>query len=105
MATEFFAWGYTAWRTQRANGYEVSGFIDGNEFAVVSRTAEEAERLFCRAARRAWLHRNVRAVRGLPAQTSAPVSPADSYIPVFLPLIVGVAAKELIHAILGWLLR
>ena len=85
MATEIFAWGYTGWRTQRSYGFEVSGFIDGNELTVVSRTAEEAERLFCRAARRAWLCRTARAALGLPRRTTPPVSTADTYYPVSLP--------------------
>ena len=60
MATEIFAWGYTGWRTQRPHGFEVSGDIDGNDFTVVSGTARDAERLFCRAARSAWFRRKAR---------------------------------------------
>ncbi len=102
MAIEIFAWGYTAWRTQRVNGYEVSGFIDGNEFTVVSRTAEEAERLFCRAARGAWMRRNARVFCGLTARTTPRVSSADTYCPVSLGLIARVTARALGRAILRW---
>lgn len=99
MASEVFAWGYTGWRTQRAGGFELSGFIDGNEFTVVSRTAAEAERLFCRAARRAWLVRNTRAACGLPARTHPPVSSGDSYYPVSLSLMVRTTVRVLRHAV------
>ena len=102
MATEIFAWGYTAWRTQRVNGYEVSGFIDGNEFTVVSRIAEEVERLFCRAARGAWMRRSARDFCGLPARTTPRVSSADTYCPVSLGLIVRVIARALGRAIFRW---
>jgi len=44
MATEIFSWGYTAFRSQRRDSYEVSGFIDGYEFYAVKKTAEAAER-------------------------------------------------------------
>ena len=98
MATEIFAWGYTGWRTQRADGFALTGFIDGNEITVVSRTAEEAERLFCRAARRAWLRRTVRAAVGLPRRTTPPVSTADTYHPVSFR----VMARELRRAIFRW---
>jgi hypothetical protein len=65
MATEIFCWGYTGWRSQRRAGYEVSGFIDGYEFYAVKKTADAAERAFCRAARRAWMRRKVRVAWGL----------------------------------------
>lgn len=105
MATEVFAWGYTGWRTQRADGFELRAFIDGNEFTVVKETADEAERLFCRAARKAWLRRNARLACGLPARTSSRVSSADSYSPVSPLLIVRVAARELGSAISRWFRR
>ncbi|WER49965.1 hypothetical protein CupriaWKF_22950 [Cupriavidus sp. WKF15] len=105
MATEIFAWGYTGWRTKRADGFELTGFIDGNEFTVVSATAEEAERLFCRAARRAWLRRTARAAIGLPGRITPRVSSADTYYAVSLPLVVRVATKELGRAIFRWLRR
>jgi hypothetical protein len=87
MATEIFSCGYTAWRTQRPNGYEVSGYLDGREFDVITESPERAERAFRRAARRAWLRRKLRTLRGLPARELAPLSSADTYHDVSLGLI------------------
>lgn len=103
MATEVFCWGYTAWRTRRVGGYEVSGFIDGRECTVVSESAEAAESIFCRAARRAWLRRKVRVVLGLPGRTTLRVSSAASYYPVSLLLISRVASREVGRATFRWL--
>lgn len=88
MATEIACWGYTAWRTQRATGYEVSGYVDGTEFCIVSADPNEAERCFCVAARRAWLRQQVRKMRGLPARVVPPVSRADTYHEITLRMLL-----------------
>jgi len=95
MATEIFSWGYTAWRTQRPGGYEVSGYVDGHKFDVVMETREGAERAFCRAARRAWLRRKVRVMQGLVARESAPLSPADTYHDASLKVILVATLNEI----------
>ena len=78
--TDVFAWGYVAWMTQRPSGqYSLSGYIDGREFDVVTDLPQEAERVFARAARSAWLRRKVRVLRGLPARESSPVNSLDTY--------------------------
>lgn len=105
MVTEVFAWGYTAWRTQRPAGYEMAGYLDGREVIVVKGTADDAERLFRRAARRAWLRRKVRVAFGLPARTTPRVSSADTYADFSLLLLARVAAKELGRAVLRQLRR
>ncbi|RQG99136.1 hypothetical protein [Paraburkholderia dinghuensis] len=97
MATELVSWGYTAWLTQRPIGYELSGYVEGREFAVVADTPEHAEREFSRAARRAWLRRKLRRIRGLPVREMPPVSTADTYHEISL--------VELIVAVAGALLR
>lgn len=97
MATEVFARGYTAWRTQRPAGYGVAGYLDGREVIVVKGTADDAERLFRRAARRAWLRRKVRVAIGLPARTTPRVSSADTYADFSLTLLARVAAREVLR--------
>ncbi|AQV96401.1 hypothetical protein BJN34_21265 [Cupriavidus necator] len=94
MATEVFCWGYTAWRTQRRAGYEVSGFIDGYEFNVIEKTADAAERAFCRVARKAWLRRNVRVACGLPPRKTAQLSAADTYQDVALTVVLSALLSE-----------
>jgi hypothetical protein len=94
MATEVFCWGYTAWRSQRRDGCEVSGFIDGYEFYAVKNTVDAAERAFCRAARRAWLRRKVRVACGLPARATAQISSADTYHDVRLRMILSIVLRE-----------
>lgn len=88
MATEIFAWGYTAWLTQRPSGYELSGYIDGRDFYVFADTPRDVEKAFYRAARRAWLRRSLRVLRGLPAHDSRPVGAADTYHEITIATVV-----------------
>lgn len=75
--TEIFSWGYIGWLTRRPDGYELSGYLDGEEFSVVAQTPAQAARMFSRAARRAYLYRQIRVLRGLPARKTESVSSAD----------------------------
>lgn len=93
MASEIFSWGYTAWRSQRPNGFEVCGFVDGREVSVLSDTPDSAERQFCRAARSAWLRRKLRRLCGLPARESVPLSSADTYQDVSLARMLAAILK------------
>lgn len=94
MATEVFCWGYTAWRSQRPTGYEVSGIIDGHDFYVIRETADAAERAFCRVARRAWLLRKVRMATGLHARKTPQLSAADTYQDVALTVVLSALLSE-----------
>jgi len=89
MATEIFCWGYTAWRSQRRDSYEVSGYIDGYEFYAVKKTAEAAERAFCHAAFRGWTRRQFRSAVGLSPRHGRQADPADSYHPVSVWTVAG----------------
>ena len=82
--TQVFAWGYVGWMTQRSSGFSLSGYIDGREFDVVTDLPQEAERVFARAARSAWLRRKVRVLRGLPARESPPINSLDTYSEISL---------------------
>jgi hypothetical protein len=77
--TNVFAWGYDAWLTQRSGKFSLSGYIDGQQFEVVTDLPQEAERAFARAARSAWLRRKVRGLRALPARESPPINSLDTY--------------------------
>lgn len=79
MATEVFSWGFTGWLTHRCAHYEVYGFIDGCRFFTTGDTPGACEATFARAARRAWLRRKLRALRGLPPRQSSPIDAADTY--------------------------
>jgi hypothetical protein len=85
--TQVFAWGYVGWMTQRSSGFSLSGYIDGREFDIVTDLPQEAERVFARAARSAWLLRKVRVLRGLPARESPPINTLDTYHEVSLRMI------------------
>jgi hypothetical protein len=95
MATEVFAWGYVAWLTRRPEGYSLSGYIDGQEFDIVTDTPRQAERAFTRAARKAWLCRRSRVLRGLPAREGEPQGTADAYREVSLTAIAIATLKAL----------
>lgn len=82
MATELFAWGYTAWRSQRPDGYEVVGYVDGEEIHVTLDTPDDAERQFCYIARRAWARRKLGNIGALPACERQLKSSADTYYDV-----------------------
>jgi len=101
MATEVFAWGYIGWLTRRPEGYSLSGYIDGQEFEIVTDTPQQAEHAFTRAARRAWLCRRSRVLRGLPARQREPVGTADTYQEVSLGAIVVAALKAMIKRVRG----
>jgi hypothetical protein len=75
--TEILSWGYIGWLTRRTEGYELSGYLDGEEFSVIAETSEQATRTFNRMARRAYLRRGIRVLQGLPARKTEPVSSAD----------------------------
>jgi hypothetical protein len=90
--TQVFAWGYVAWMTQRPSGYSLSGYIDGQEFDIVTDLPQEAESAFARAARSAWLHRKL---RRLPARESPPINSLDTYHEVSLRMIVVAVVTEL----------
>jgi hypothetical protein len=85
--TEVFAWGYKAWMTQQPSGYSLSGYIDGQEFGIVTELPQQAERAFVRAARSAWLRRKLRGFRGLPAREFPPINSLDTYHEVSLRMI------------------
>lgn len=85
--THVFAWGYKAWMTQQTAGYSLSGYIDGQEFDIVTDLPQEAERAFARAARSAWLRRKLRRLRGLPARESPPINTLDTYHEISLGMI------------------
>ncbi|MFB9125730.1 hypothetical protein E2553_36060 [Paraburkholderia dipogonis] len=89
--TEVFAYGYVAWLTQRPTGFSLSGYIDGVEFDVIAQAPQQAERLFSRAARRAWLRRKFMRIlrRKYPAREM--VSSADVYYDVTVLLAIRVA--------------
>jgi hypothetical protein len=82
--TEVFAWGYVASITQRPSGHLLSGYIDGHEFEFIADAPQQAENAFARAARRAWLRRKFRVLRGLPARELEQASSADIYHDVCL---------------------
>jgi hypothetical protein len=93
--TQVFAWGYVGWMTQRPSGFSLSGYIDGREFDIITDLPQEAERAFARAARSAWLHRKVRALRGLPARESPPINSLDTYRELSLKTIVAAVVTAL----------
>ncbi|MBB5417063.1 hypothetical protein HDG42_003104 [Paraburkholderia sp. JPY171] len=100
MATEFFSWGYVAWVTQRPSGYLLWGYIDGCEFDIVADSPQKAESAFARVARRAWLRRKFRVLRGLPARELQQVSTADRYYDVSLRTILVAALVALAKRVL-----
>lgn len=77
--TEIFAWGYTAHMTQRPEGFELSGYIDGQFLDIVARTTQQAEKSFARAARRAWLRRKIGRRGWRLRRDHEPVCMADTY--------------------------
>lgn len=92
--TEIFSWGYIGWLTRRTEGYELSGYLDGELFSVIAVTPKQATRMFSRAARRAYLRRQTRVLRGLPARKAEPLSSADVHYEVAF----GMVAVGLIRA-------
>ena len=73
--------------TKQTAGYSLSGYIDGQEFDIVTDLPQEAERAFARAARSAWLRRKLRRLRGLPARESPPINTLDTYHEISLGMI------------------
>lgn len=92
--TEIFSWGYIGWLTRRTEGYELSGYFDGEEFSVIAVTPAQATRMFSRAARRAYLRRRIRVLQGLPARKAEAVSSAD----VHYEIAFGMVAVRLVQA-------
>ena len=73
--------------TQQSGKYSLLGYIDGQEYDIVTDLPQEAERAFARAARSAWSRRKLRRLQGLPARESPPVGVLDTYHEVSLRMI------------------